>query len=94
MRRPAKLLVGHILRLDHELSIWLFPQRPTHDPTPAKLQDYSQVMPLSLRPNVGDIAASDLIGRWHIELAVQCVRGIDPFYCCSFLGMGEGLLAD
>lgn len=44
-------------------------------------------MPLSLRPNVGDIAAPDLIGRRHVELAVQCVRDIQSFYCCSFVGI-------
>ncbi|MNF92665.1 hypothetical protein D3C84_753150 [compost metagenome] len=50
-------------------------------------------MPFPLGPNVGDVAAPDLIGRWDIELPIQDVRDIQPFNRRSFIGMRTWLFA-
>ncbi len=47
-----------------------------------------------LAHKLGDIAAPDLIGSWHIKPTVQRVRDIESFYRRSFVNVRAGLFAD
>jgi hypothetical protein len=51
-------------------------------------------MPFSLHPDVGDIAAPDVIGRWNIELSIQNVRNVWPLHRRFFIRMRARLPAD
>jgi hypothetical protein len=81
------LFVSHIQRLDNQIGVRLFRQRPAHYPARAKIQHDRQIVPFPLGPNVGDVAAPHLVGCRNIELAVQGIRDIESFYRRSFVGM-------
>ncbi len=58
----ASLFVGHVQHLDDQLRIRLGGKRPAGHSPCMQIQHYRQVMPATLCPDVGDIAAPHLIG--------------------------------
>jgi hypothetical protein len=51
-------------------------------------------MPFPLGPDVGNVAAPNLVRYWDVELSIQNIRNIQSFNRRSFIGMRAWLLAD
>ena len=59
-----------------------------------QVQHRCQVMPAALRPDVGDVATPDLIGRFGRELAIQAIWNIWSFNRGLLVGVRARLLAN
>lgn len=92
--RFAPLSVGHIQRLNDQLRIWLDGNRPADHSPCMQIQHRRQVMPTSLRPDVGDVATPHLVGSFGAELKVQPVRDIWPLNRSLLVHVRAGLFAD
>jgi hypothetical protein len=90
---PA-LLKGHIQCLHHQVGIGPRRECPTDDPACEQIQYRRQIMPTSLRPQIGDVATPDLVLRRHIELPIKVIRDINSFDRCSLICMTAWLLTD
>ncbi len=90
----AALFVGHVQCLDHQVSTWLGRERPADHPPCVQIQHLGQVMPATLRPDIGDVATPHLVGALDSELAVQPVRDIRALYRGLLVGVRPRLLAD
>lgn len=73
------LLVGEVQGFCDQLGIRLVEERPDDDSSGIQIQRHIPILPAALHPDVGDIAASHLIGSFDGELAIQPVRHIWPF---------------
>ena len=51
-------------------------------------------MPFSLRPDVGNVTAPNLVWLGNIEFTIQCIWNVRPLDRCFFVGMRARLLAD
>ncbi len=90
----AALFVGHVEGLDYQLGIRFGGERPANHPTRVQIQRRGQIMPTTLRPNVGDVAAPHLVRALDSEIAVQSIRDIRALNCCLLICVRARLLAD
>jgi hypothetical protein len=60
---------------------------------PVEIQHDREIVPASLGPDVGDVAAPDLVWTCPIELAVQTIRYIRPLNRGLLVLVRAGLLA-
>jgi len=81
----AALLVGHIEGFDYRLGIRFGGERPANHPTRVQIQHCGQVVPTTLHPYVGDVAAPHLVRALDSEIAIQPIRdipGAQPWPAC------------
>jgi len=52
-----------------------------------KDQSRSQIVPATLSPGIGDVAALDLIRRRHCEFPIQHVRDVRPLHRRLLVGV-------
>src|SRR5690606_3598913 len=92
--RSATLLVGHVERPGSQFRIRPVREGPANHAASVQIQDHSQVMPATLRPDIGDVAAPDLVGTLDSELAIEPIRDVGTFHRRGLVRMRARLLAD
>lgn len=86
-------LPGHLQRFDRECRVWRRRHGPAHRFTGEQVQRHRQVSPAFSRPDIGHVAAPDLVWRGNRKLTVEMVWYLNVFVPAALVFMGRYLAA-
>ncbi len=82
---PTTQFPGHLQRFDRQCRVRRRRYGPAHRFTGEQVENHCQISPAFTRPDIGHIAASDLVRRGNRELAVEMIRYFNVFVSAAFV---------